>query len=351
MALTDVWFILIAVLWAGYLVLDGFDLGVGMLLPVLARSDAERRLMVNTIGPVWDGNEVWLLVAGGATFAAFPMWYASMFSGFYLALLLLLVALIIRGVSFEYRGKVDDPVWRRRWDIAIVVGSALPALLLGVALTNVVRGVPIDKSGNFTGTLLTLLNPVGLLGGLTTLTLFAFHACLFVALKTDGPIRVRARHTARTVGLAATGCGAALLLWAQLTTGHALTWVPLLVAAGALVGALWFNERGREGWAFAATATAIAAAVATLFGSLYPDVLPSTTNAAYSLTTTNASSTHYTLVIMTVVAVVFTPLVLAYQAWTYWAFRKRIAVDHLPPYDGLPPSERRTASPGSRAGG
>src|SRR5689334_4169479 len=228
MALTDVWFILIAVLWAGYLVLDGFDLGVGMLLPVLARTDAERRLMVNTIGPVWDGNEVWLLVAGGATFAAFPMWYASMFSGFYLALLLLLVALIIRGVSFEYRGKVDDPVWRGRWDVAIVIGSTLPALLLGVALTNVVRGVPIDKSGNYTGTLLTLLNPVGLLGGLTTVTLFAFHACLFVALKTDGPIRARARRIARPVGLAATACGAVLLLWAQLTTGHPLTWLPLV---------------------------------------------------------------------------------------------------------------------------
>jgi cytochrome bd ubiquinol oxidase subunit II len=336
MALTDVWFILIAVLWAGYLVLDGFDLGVGMLLPVLARTDAERRLMVNTIGPVWDGNEVWLLVAGGATFAAFPMWYASMFSGFYLALLLLLVALIIRGVSFEYRGKVDDPAWRARWDVAIVIGSTVPALLLGVALTNVVRGVPIDKSGNYTGTLLTLLSPVGLLGGLTTVALFAFHACLFVALKTDGPIRVRARDTARTVGLVATACGAALLLWAQLTTGHPLTWVPLLVAAGALLAALALNQRGREGWAFGATATAIAAAVATLFGALYPDVLPSTTNAAYSLTTTNASSTHYTLVIMTVVAAIFTPIVLAYQAWTYWAFRKRLSVEHLPPYDGLP---------------
>src|SRR5689334_22249962 len=189
MALTDVWFILIAVLWAGYLVLDGFDLGVGMLLPVLARTDAERRLMVNTIGPVWDGNEVWLLVAGGATFAAFPMWYASMFSGFYLALLLLLVALIIRGVSFEYRGKVDDPVWRGRWDVAIVIGSTLPALLWGVAFANIVRGVPIDGDGNFTGTVFTLLNPYGLLGGLAVVTLCCTYGAIFVALKTTGSIR------------------------------------------------------------------------------------------------------------------------------------------------------------------
>jgi cytochrome d ubiquinol oxidase subunit II len=336
MALTDVWFVLIAVLWAGYLVLDGFDLGVGMLLPVLARSDAERRLLVNTIGPVWDGNEVWLLVAGGATFAAFPMWYATMFSGFYLALLLLLVALIIRGVSFEYRGKINDPAWRRRWDVAIVVGSTLPALLLGVALANVVHGVPIDKHGEFTGTFFTLLNPYALLGGVTTLTLFAFHAALFVALKTDGDIRLRARSVAMRIGLVATAVGAVFLLWTQLSTGHPLTWLPLVIAAGALIGALVANARGREGWAFAATATAVIAAVATMFGALYPDVMPSSTAAAYSLTTTNASSTHYTLVIMTWVAVVFTPLVLLYQGWTYWVFRRRIAVDHLPPYDGLP---------------
>jgi cytochrome d ubiquinol oxidase subunit II len=307
-----------------------------MLLPVLAKDDSERRLMVNTIGPVWDGNEVWLLVAGGATFAAFPVWYATMFSGFYLALLLLLVALIIRGVSFEYRGKINDATWRARWDVAIVVGSALPALLLGVALTNVVRGVPVDRNGEFTGTLLTLLNPMGLLGGLTTLSLFAFHGALCIALKTDGPVRARARSFAGWVGLVATVCGAALLLWVQLSTGHPLTWVPLVVAALALVAALAANAKGREGWAFAATVTAIAAAVATLFGALYPAVLPSTTNAAFSLTTTNASSTHYTLVIMTWVAVVFTPLVLLYQGWTYWVFRRRLMVEHLPPYEGLP---------------
>jgi cytochrome bd ubiquinol oxidase subunit II len=336
MALTDVWFVLIAVLWAGYLVLDGFDLGVGMLLPVLARSDEERRLMVNTIGPVWDGNEVWLLVAGGATFAAFPIWYATMFSGFYLALLLLLVALIIRGVSFEYRGKIDNPTWRRRWDTAIVVGSTLPALLLGVALANVVHGVPINAQQQFTGTLLTLLNPYGLLGGLTTLTLFAFHASLFIALKTEGVVCTRARAFAAREGIVATALGAVFLLWTQLSGGHPLTWLPLVVAALALVGALVANARGREGWAFAATAIAVIGAVATMFGSLYPDVMPSTTAAAYSLTTANASSTHYTLEVMTWVAVIFTPLVLLYQGWTYWIFRKRISVAHLPPYESLP---------------
>jgi cytochrome d ubiquinol oxidase subunit II len=324
------------VLWAGYLVLDGFDLGVGMLLPVLARSDEERRLMVNTIGPVWDGNEVWLLVAGGATFAAFPIWYATMFSGFYLALLLLLVALIIRGVSFEYRGKIDSPRWRRRWDTAIVVGSTLPALLLGVALANVVHGVPINAHQEFTGTLLTLLNPYGLLGGLTTLTLFAFHASLFIALKTEGVVRTRARAFAAREGIVATALGAVFLLWTQLSGGHPLTWIPLVVAAVALIGALVANARGREGWAFAATAIAVIGAVATMFGSLYPDVMPSTTSAVYSLTTANASSTHYTLEVMTWVAVIFTPLVLLYQGWTYWIFRKRISVAHLPPYESLP---------------
>jgi cytochrome d ubiquinol oxidase subunit II len=336
MALTDVWFLLIAVLWTGYLVLDGFDLGVGMLLPI-ARSDEERRLLVNTIGPVWDGNEVWLLVAGGATFAAFPAWYATMFSGFYLAFLLLLVALIVRGVAFEYRGKINSVRWRQRWDVAITVGSTLPALLLGVALANVVHGVPVDAHAQFTGTFLTLLNPYGLLGGLTTLALFAFHGALFVALKTDGDIRHRARSHAAKVGLAATVLGAAFLLWTQLSTGHPLTWLPLVVAAVALIGALIANARGREGWAFLATCTAIAGAVATMFGSLYPAVLPSTTSAAYSLTTTNASSSHYTLEIMTWVAVVFTPLVLLYQGWTYWVFRARISTEGLPAYDGLRP--------------
>jgi len=335
MALTDVWFVLIAVLWAGYLVLDGFDLGVGMLLPI-ARDDGERRVMVNTIGPVWDGNEVWLLVAGGATFAAFPLWYAGMFSGFYLALLILLVALIVRGVSFEYRGKIDDPTWRRRWDWAITFSSAVPALLLGVALANVVHGVPLNAHGDYTGNLFTLLNPYALLGGVMTLTVLAFHGGLFVALKTDGEIRARARSAAVVLGVLATVAGGAFLLWTQLAYGSGWTWVPLLVAAGALVVAMVANRMGREGVAFTATTVAIIGAVTTMFGALYPDVLPSTTSAAFSLTTTNASSSHYTLTIMTWVAVVFTPLVLLYQGWTYWVFRRRLSVEVMPPYEGLP---------------
>ena len=335
MALTDVWFVLIAVLWAGYLVLDGFDLGVGMLLPI-ARDDGERRVMVNTIGPVWDGNEVWPLVAGGATFAAFPLWYAGMFSGFYLALLILLVALIVRGVSFEYRGKIDDPRWRRRWDWAITFSSAVPALLLGVALANVVHGVPLNAHGDYTGNLFTLLNPYALLGGVMTLTVLAFHGGLFVALKTDGEIRARARSAAVVLGVLATVAGGAFLLWTQLAYGSGWTWVPLLVAAGALVVAMVANRMGREGVAFTATTVAIIGAVTTMFGALYPDVLPSTTSAAFSLTTTNASSSHYTLTIMTWVAVVFTPLVLLYQGWTYWVFRRRLSVEVMPPYEGLP---------------
>jgi cytochrome d ubiquinol oxidase subunit II len=343
MHLTTFWFILIAVLWSGYLVLDGFDLGVGMLLP-LARSDDERRVMVNTIGPVWDGNEVWLLVAGGATFAAFPMWYATMFSGFYLAFLLLLVALIVRGVAFEYRGKVNDVQWRRRWDTAITISSAAPALLLGVALANVVRGVPIDKDEQFTGTLLTLLNPYALLGGLMTLSVFALHGALFIALKTDGEIRERARMAASQVGVFAVLLAAAFLIWTQSSFGEGWTWIPLGIAAVALVLSLLANARGREGWAFLATCIAIVGAVATMFGSLYPDVLPSTTDPAYSLTISNASSSHYTLTIMTWVALIFTPLVLMYQGWTYWVFRRRISVDVLPPYEGLPPREGAAAS-------
>ena len=337
MELTDVWFILIAVLWVGYFVLEGFDFGVGMLLPVLGgRDEQQRRVLINTIGPVWDGNEVWLLVAGGATFAAFPEWYASLFSGFYLALLLILVALILRGVAFEYRGKVDSPAWRARWDVAIIVGSAIPALLWGVAFGNIVRGVQLDENHHYVGNLFDLLNPYALLAGLVTLTLFATHGAIFVALKTDGPIRARARACATRVGVLCVVLAAAFLLWTQLSYGRTWTWVTAGVAAVALIGGLLSNLRGREGWAFLATAVTIAAATVTLFGDLYPHVLPSTVDPAYGLTVDNAASTPYTLKIMTWVAVVFTPIVLAYQAWTYWVFRKRLTVEHLPPAGGLP---------------
>ncbi len=330
MELTTVWFSLIAVLWIGYFTLEGFDFGVGMLLPVLARDDTERRVMINTIGPVWDGNEVWLLVAGGATFAAFPEWYATLFSGFYLPLLLILVALIVRGLAFEYRAKRDDDRWRRRWDLAIIVGSFVPALLWGVAFANILRGVPIDADLEYAGGFFELLNPYALLGGLTTLGLFVTHGALFVALKTDGEIRHRARGLAiPAVGVTAV-LAVAFLAWTQQQTGTVGSAVAFVAAALALVGAGLAARAAREGWAFLGTFVTIALAVAGLFLALFPDVMPTTLAGGTSLTTTNAAATSYTLGIMTVVAVVFTPLVLAYQAWTYWVFRKRIAVHHIP---------------------
>ncbi len=330
MELTTVWFILIAVLWTGYFFLDGFDFGVGMLLHRLGRDDTDRRVMINTIGPVWDGNEVWLLTAGGATFAAFPNWYATLFSGFYLALLLILLALILRGVAFEYRGKIDDPTWRARWDVAIAIGSWVPAVLWGVAFANIVAGVPIDANGDFTGNLFTLLNPFGLLGGVVTAGLFAVHGANFLALRTEGEIRERARGAAAVLGPIVVVAGAVFLVWNQLAHGAAWTWVPVGIAAVALVASVLATRAAREGLAFAATGVAIAAAVAALFGGLFPDVMPSSTDPAFSLTVTNASSTAYTLRIMTWVAVVMTPVVIAYQAWSYWVFRRRVGRQHIP---------------------
>jgi cytochrome bd ubiquinol oxidase subunit II len=333
MELTTVWFTLIAVLWIGYFALEGFDFGVGMLLPVLARDDRERRVMINTIGPVWDGNEVWVLVAGGATFAAFPEWYATLFSGFYLPLLLILVALIVRGLAFEYRHQRSERTWQARWDLALIIGSFVPALLWGVAFANIVRGVPLDADHEFTGSLLTLLNPYGLLGGVVTLLLFLTHGAMFVSLKTDGEIRHRARALAFRLGLAAALVAVGFLAWTQAKTGTPATAVLFAVAALCLVGGLVAVRRGREGWAFAGTFATIALAVAGLFVGLFPDVMPSTTDAANSLTTTNAAATPYTLEIMTWVAAMFTPLVLAYQAWSYWVFRKRISVHHIPEHE------------------
>jgi cytochrome d ubiquinol oxidase subunit II len=330
MELTTVWFALIAVLWIGYFCLEGFDFGVGMLMPVLARNETERRVMINTIGPVWDGNEVWLLVAGGATFAAFPEWYATLFSGFYLPLLMILVALIVRGLSFEYRHKREEATWKARWDLAIIVGSVVPSVLWGVAFANIVAGVPIDADKEFTGSLLTLLNPFGLLGGLVTLTLFAAHGAMFVALKTDGEIRHRARALAVRIGAVAAVLALVFLAWTQARTGTGTSLVVFSVAAISLLAGLSAARAGREGWAFTGTFLTIGLAVAGLFLALFPDVMPSTTDPAFSLTTTNAAATAYTLKVMTWVAVVFTPIVLGYQAWTYWVFRKRISVHHIP---------------------
>jgi cytochrome d ubiquinol oxidase subunit II len=345
--LTTVWFILIAVLWIGYFVLEGFDFGVGVLLPVLGRSERERRVMINTIGPVWDGNEVWLLVAGGATFAAFPEWYATLFSGFYLALFVILVALIARGVAFEYRGKRPGSPWKAWWDRAIFLGSIVPALLWGVAFANIVRGVPIEEVGGnleYVGTFFDLLSPYTLLGGLVTLSLFTTHGAIFIALKTDGEIRTRARVVAERVGLVSAVLAVAFLVWTYVINPELAFAVLSVLAALCLVGALLANRMGREGWAFLGTALTLALAVAALFSNLYPNVMPSSIDPAFNLTIENASSTPYTLMIMTWVAVIMTPIVLLYQGWTYWVFRRRLTVDDIPePLDALA-AEQKIAS-------
>ncbi|RAO39461.1 Cytochrome bd ubiquinol oxidase subunit [Micromonospora saelicesensis] len=330
MELTTIWFLLVAVLFTGYFILEGFDFGVGMLLPVLGRDDRERRVLINTIGPVWDGNEVWLITAGGAMFAAFPEWYATLFSGFYLPLLLILLALIARGVAFEYRHKRPEASWKRRWDAAIVVGSLLPAILWGVAFANILRGVPLDADHEYVGGLLNLLNPYALLGGATTLALFLTHGAVFIALKTTGDIRERAGALAVRLGAGAAVLAVGFLTWTLSIRSSAAAVVLAVGAALALLGGLAAARVRREGWAFTGTAVAIGLAVATLFAALFPNVLPSTLDAAGTLTATNAASTPYTLKIMTWVAVIFTPVVLAYQGWTYWVFRKRIGVANIP---------------------
>jgi cytochrome d ubiquinol oxidase subunit II len=341
MHLSDLWFIAIAVLWAGYFVLEGFDFGVGILLPVLGKDDTRRRILINAIGPVWDGNEVWLITAGGATFAAFPGWYAALFSAFYLPLLVILVALILRGVGFEYRGKKDSASWRRRWDAAIVGGSLLPAFAWGMVFGNMLRGIRLDAAHDYAGTLFDLLNPYSLLGGLATLTLFTLDGALFLALKTTGEIRRQASLAARRAGLLAVLAGGGFLAWTELSyraPGHGATGTASVVlaalAAAELAVAFGAGRPGREGAAFAAAAAGIAAATAALFTALYPRVLPSTISAAYGLTTGNAASTGKTLALMTVIAGIFLPFVLAYQGWTYWVFRRRLG---SPPAAQAPP--------------
>ena len=329
MELTTIWFVLIAVLWMGYFILEGFDYGVGMLLPVIGKTEQDKRAMLTTLGPVWDGNEVWLIVAGGATFAAFPEWYATMFSGFYIPLLLILVGLILRGVAFEYRSKRSDPTWRKRWDIAIVVGSFLPAFLWGVAFANLVRGVPMRAGayGNsiYDGGFFNLLNPYALVGGLTTLALFLTHGAIFEALKTGGDLQQRSHKVASQIGVVATVLAVVFLLWTQLAySDKAWTWALVLVAALCWVGGQLANRANRNGWAFLLSAITLGTAVAFLFCVLFPNVMPASNDPVLSLTVDNASSTPYTLKIMTIVAVIFTPIVLAYQGWTYWVFRKRV---------------------------
>jgi len=324
------WFWIVAFLFVGYFVLDGFDFGVGMSLPFLGKNDVSRRQVINTIGPIWDLNETWVIVAGACLFASFPEWYATLFSGFYLPLLLILLALILRGVSFEYRHQRESAQWKAGFDRMIVIGSAVPALLWGVAFGNIVQGVAIDANHIYVGGFFALLNPYALLVGATTLLLFFLHGVLFVALKTDGPVHEDARRLVKLAAGPTVLAAAGTVLW---TIG--IAWerdAPLmlmvvgcgLVAALALIGSVVFSLRGRDGRAFTAGAVSVASAVVMLFAALFPYVMPSTIDPAFSLTIENASSTPYTLTIMSWTALIALPLVLAYQTWTYWIFRKRV---------------------------
>jgi cytochrome d ubiquinol oxidase subunit II len=326
MELTTVWFVAIATLWTGYFVLEGFDFGVGMLYRVLGRNEPERRAAISTIGPVWDGNEVWLIMAGAATFAAFPEWYATLFSGFYLPLFAILVGLIVRGVALEYRGKRDEPVWRARMDAMIVVGSVLPALLWGVAFGNIVRGVPLDADHEYVGGFGTLLNPFALLGGLTFVAVFVTHGAIFLALRTTDDLRVRANRLATRTGAVAAVLTIAFLAWAQALRGDTVSVIVTIAAIVAFAGGLVANLLRREGWAFVGTTLAIGLAVVSLFVALFPDVMPSTLDPGSTLTIVDAASTPYTLKAMTIITAIFMPLVLLYQGWTYWVFRKRVVV-------------------------
>jgi len=333
MSLADVWFVLIAVLWSGYFLLEGFDFGVGMLLPFLPRNERERSAMLQTIGPVWDGNEVWLVVAGGATFAAFPAWYGTMFSGLYLALLLVLVCLIVRVLSFEWRGKAESPRWKSVWLWANAVGSAGASLVWGVGLANLLYGLPIDAAGTYTGSFWDLFNGYTVLAGVAVVALFAFHGATFLTLKTTGELCERAHAAARRLSVAAVVLGGAFLVWTVVVATQRNdkdVFPPVLPAAlgiAAALLALLFAYRRVAAWAFAMTAAATVLVVATLFTSLYPRVMVSSSDFGNSLTVDNASSAHYTLVVMTVVAVLCVPAVLAYQGWTYHVFRRRVASD------------------------
>lgn len=331
MDLNTLWFILITVLFTGFFFLEGFDYGVGILLPFMGKNDPERRAIIGTIGPFWDGNEVWLLTAGGAIFAAFPNWYATMFSGFYLALLLVLVGLIVRAVGFEFRNRDERQGWRTFWDWMIFTGSFLPAFLWGVAISNLMEGVPVDAKMNYVGGFWNLLNPYALLGGAAFVALFTLHGAIFLSLRTEEDLKERAFKVAgRFWG------PAVVLILAFVITGYWATdiferlgvnpGVAPVGAAAALLASGWFIRVKRSGWAFIMTGLTIALSTITIFMGLFPRVMISSLNPEYSLTVYNASSSPYTLGVMSWVALTFVPVVLAYQAWNYWVFRKRVSV-------------------------
>ncbi|MDO4716464.1 MAG: cytochrome d ubiquinol oxidase subunit II [Propionibacteriaceae bacterium] len=332
------WYLLIVVLWLGYFFLEGFDYGVAMLLPVLGRTEKKRRVMINTIGPVWDGNEVWLLTAGGATFAAFPGWYATLFSGLYLPLLLVLVGLILRGVAFEYRGKRDSDSWRAMFDWFAIVGSFLPALVLGVGFANFVIGLPTDENMLWAGTFLSLFSPFALLGGVLLVSLFLTHGAIFLSLKTDGEIRAESRAFALKSGLVTTVLLAAFVVWqnvaypasSQFLNGSAIAWVCAILAVVTLLGAIYMTQQAREGWALILTGLSIVTLFVGIFVKMFGN-LGFVQNPAKPLNIMSAAASETTLTLMTIAAAVFVPIVLAYQAWSYWVFSKRISTKHIPP--------------------
>ncbi|WP_119072159.1 cytochrome d ubiquinol oxidase subunit II [Aggregatilinea lenta] len=332
MSLSDLWFILISVLFIGFFFLEGFDYGVGILLPFLGKTDTERRQIIGTIGPFWDANEVWMITAGGAMFAAFPHWYATLFSGFYLALALILLALILRGVAFEFRSKRDDPQWRSRWDWAIFFGSVIPALLWGVAFGNIIRGTPIDASMNFTGNFFDLVSPYTIITGLAGVAVFVLHGAIFITMRTEGAVEKRAQDWARKFVMPVIAVCALLAIanYAQLdlyTEIGANPGVVPVATAASLLAVGYFVWNRQFTWAFAMMALTMVLALVTYFWFLYPNVMVSSTNSAFSLTVDSASSSDYTLKVMSIVALIFVPIVLVYQGWTYWVFRKRVLDD------------------------
>jgi len=332
MDLNILWFILLTVLFIGFFFLEGFDYGVGMLLPFIAKEDNERRAVINTIGPVWDGNEVWMITAGGAMFAAFPHMYATLFSGFYVALVFMLMGLIIRGVAFEFRGKREEPAWRKRWDMAIFVGSLVPALLWGVTIANLMRGVPIEADFNYYGGLIPLLNPYSLFGGLVFLSLFIIHGASFLGIKLEGELKQRAKDLGGKVWILAVVLTVAFLVWTYLATDILNNpgfdgMIPAVLAAVALLAYGWFLRKGREGLTFISGALVIIFVTVMVFSGLFPRLMISTLDTANNLTIYNASASPYTLKVITIVAAIFLPIILVYQGWTYWMFRKRLSPD------------------------
>jgi cytochrome bd ubiquinol oxidase subunit II len=347
--LVPFWFIVIAILWTGFFVLEGFDFGVGMLHSLVGTDDASRRAAINTIGPLWDGNEVWLIVAGAAMFAAFPGWYATMFSGMYLAMVLLLMSLIIRGVSFEYRGKRDAARWRGTWDALLTTGSLLAPLLIGVALGDLLHGLPINSSQNFTGSFWDLLQPYALFAGVTLVLVCLLDGATFLCLKTTGDMHERSGQLARRVAPFTAAAVVGFIVWTHVTAGTTffLNLMELL-AILAVITAAWLVYDRRDGFAFTATTVTIGACILAIFVDLYPNVMVSSTSKAYDLTVRNTASDPYSLKAMTVVVIIFLPLVLAYQGWTYYVFRRRLSQSDFQPAlqpSAAPVADGPTATP------